>query len=150
MVYYTIPFLDTPWLTIDAVEPPDDNDDDSNGIINNDEDEEDEEDGVPFKDEPTPSRAAASPRSESPDHDDQTHLDDADDADQELYAADRADALDALAQLELKFALVRQRIYLDRMNELAKEEAMIQDGMRVPNILGAFWRANRGLSRHPP
>ena len=130
---------------IDAVEPPnDDNDDDSNGIINHEEEdeEEEEEDGVLVKDEPTPSRAAASPRSESPDHDDQTHLDDVDDADHELHAADRADALDALAQLELKFALVRQRIYIDKMNELAREETMIRNGTHVMNILEIFGRAN--------
>jgi hypothetical protein len=128
-----------PWLTIDTVEPPnDDNDDDSNEVINHEEEEEEGEDGVLVKDEPTPSRAANSPRSESPDHDDQTHPDDVDDADHELHAADRADALDALAQLELKFALVRQRIYIDKMNELAREEAMIHDGARVTNILGVM------------
>ena len=139
MVYNTVPFWYTPWLTIGAVEPSnDDNDDDSNGITNHEEDEEEEEDGVLVKDEPTPSRVAASPRSESPDHDDQTHLDDVDDADHELHAADRADALDALAQLELKFALVRQRIYLDKMNEFAREEAMIHNGTHITNILGIF------------
>ena len=84
--------------------------------------------------EPTPSRVAVSPRSESPDHDEQTHLDDVDDADHELHAADRAGALDALAQLELKIALVRQRIYIDKMNELAREEAMIHDGTHAMNI----------------
>ena len=141
----------TPRLTIDAVEPPnDDNDDDSNEIINHDEDEEEEEDAVLVKDEPTPSRAAASPRSESPDHDDQAHLDDVDDVDQELHAADRADALDALAQLELKFALVRQRIYIDKMNELAREEGMIHDGTHVTHVHAKFWRTNEGLSRNPP
>ena len=145
MVYHTIPLLFPLWLTIDAAEPSnDDNDDDSNGIINHEEYEEEEEDGVLVKDEPTPSRVAVSPRSESLDNDDQTHLDDVDDADHELHAADRADALDALAQLELKFAFVRQRIYIDRMNELAREEAMIHDGTHVMNILGAFCRANEG------
>src|SRR5258706_2972735 len=144
MVFDTIPFLYMLQLTIDAVEPPnDDNDDESNGITNHEEEEEEEEeDGVLVKDEPTPSRAAASPRSESPDHDDQTHLDDVDDADHELHAADRADALDTLAQLELKLALVRQRIYIDKMNELAREEAMIRDGTYAVNIVGIFGRAN--------
>jgi len=93
---------------------------------------------VLVKDEPTPSRVAVSPGSESPDHDEQTHLEDADDADHELHAADRADALDALAQLELKFALVRQRIYIDKMNELAREEAMIHDGMHTMNIWACY------------
>jgi hypothetical protein len=128
-------FLFALWLTIDAVEPPnDDNDDDSNGITNHEEYEDEEEDGVLVKDEPTPSRVAVSPRSESLDHDDQTHLDDVDDADHELHAADRADALDALAELELKFSLVRQRIYIDKMNELSREESMVHDGTHAMNM----------------
>ena len=56
------------------------------------------------KDEPTSSQVAVSPRSEGPGHDGQTHLDDVDDADHELHAADRTGALGALAQLEPKFA----------------------------------------------
>ena len=79
-----------------------------------------------FEDEPMPSRVSVSPRSESPDNDDQTHLDDVDDADHELHAADRADALDALVQLELKFAFVRQRIYIDKMNEFAPRSMMVR------------------------
>jgi len=51
------------------------------------------------------------------------------DGDVELQAADRQDALDALAQLELKFALIRQRIYIDKMEELGKEEGWVRQGM---------------------
>ena len=40
----------------------------------------------------------------------------------------RKDALDALSMLELKFALVRQRIYQDKMEELGREERLIKDG----------------------
>ena len=104
MVYYTIPSLFALWLTIDAVGPSkDDNDDDSNGIINHEEYEE-EEDGMLVKDEPTSSRLPSAPAQKAPVTDDQTHLDDVDDANHELHAADRAGALGALAQLEPKFA----------------------------------------------
>ena len=90
MVYYTIPSLSVLWLTIDAVEPSnDDNDDDSSWIINHEECEEEEEADVLVEDEPTSSRVAISPRSESPGQDDQTHLDVVD-TDHELHAADRA------------------------------------------------------------
>jgi hypothetical protein len=40
----------------------------------------------------------------------------------------RQDALDALSLLELKFALLRQRIYQDKMDELAREERFVRDG----------------------
>ena len=109
MVYYTIPLLFPLWLTIDAVElSNDDNDDDSNGIVNHEEYEEYEKDAVLVKDELMPSQVAISPHSESPDSDDQTHLNDVDDAGHDLHATDRAGAVDALAQLELKFAFLRQ------------------------------------------
>jgi hypothetical protein len=48
--------------------------------------------------------------------------------DVELQPADRQEALDALAKLELKFALIRQRIYVDKMEELAKEEGWVRQG----------------------
>jgi hypothetical protein len=48
--------------------------------------------------------------------------------DLDLQPADRQDALDALAQLELKFALVRQRIYQDKMEELGREEKLVKNG----------------------
>jgi hypothetical protein len=40
----------------------------------------------------------------------------------------RQDALDALSLLELKFALLRQRIYQDKTDELAREERFVRDG----------------------
>jgi hypothetical protein len=50
------------------------------------------------------------------------------DGEVELQPADRQDALDAIAQLELKFALIRQRIYVDKMEELVKEEGWVRQG----------------------
>jgi len=139
MVYHTIPSWFARWLTIDAGEPPNNNNNNnSNGITNHEEYEEEEEDGVLVKDELTPSQVAVSPRSESPDHDAQTHLDDVDNADHEFHAADWAGTLDALAQLELKVAFVLQRIYIDKMNELAREEAMTHDGTHTMNIWACY------------
>ncbi|KAJ7052539.1 Sds3-like-domain-containing protein [Mycena amicta] len=46
----------------------------------------------------------------------------------ELQPAHRAEALDVLAGIELKYALLRQAIYLDRMEGLGWEEALVQAG----------------------
>jgi hypothetical protein len=46
----------------------------------------------------------------------------------------RQDALDALSLLELKFALVRQRIYQDKMEELGREERLVKDGQWFSNF----------------
>lgn len=48
--------------------------------------------------------------------------------DVELQPADRPDALEALAKLELRFALLRQRIYTSKMEELSKEEDLLRQG----------------------
>ncbi|GJJ14795.1 hypothetical protein Clacol_009063 [Clathrus columnatus] len=42
--------------------------------------------------------------------------------------AHRAEALDALALIELKFALLRERLYVEKMEELVEEEGMIFNG----------------------
>jgi hypothetical protein len=44
----------------------------------------------------------------------------------ELQPAHRVEALDILASIELKFALLRKRVYVEKMEILAWEEAMIQ------------------------
>ncbi|KAG8851184.1 hypothetical protein FRB91_008330 [Serendipita sp. 411] len=56
------------------------------------------------------------------------------DIDLELHAADRQDALDALALLELKLAMIRQRLFQDKMDELGREEDMIRNGTH-PELL---------------
>ena len=46
----------------------------------------------------------------------------------EIQPTKRAEALDILAAMELKFATLRERIFIDKMEEIAREEAMILDG----------------------
>ena len=53
---------------------------------------------------------------------------DLEDQEIELQPAHRAEALDVLATIELKFALLRERVYVEKMEGLAWEEAMVQAG----------------------
>lgn len=46
----------------------------------------------------------------------------------DLQPAHRAEALDVLATIELKFALLRERVYVEKMETLAWEEALVNDG----------------------
>ncbi|KAG9098594.1 hypothetical protein FRC06_006176 [Ceratobasidium sp. 370] len=48
--------------------------------------------------------------------------------DPEMQPPHRAEALDVLAGMEVRFAELRERLYADKMEEAAKEEAMILDG----------------------
>ncbi|KAI0315864.1 Sds3-like-domain-containing protein [Amylostereum chailletii] len=65
---------------------------------------------------------------------------DVDDADMEiendsdLQPAHRAEALDELAKIELKFALLRERSYVEKMGQLAWEEGLVNEGMH-PEML---------------
>nr|GAT60889.1 predicted protein [Mycena chlorophos] len=67
---------------------------------------------------------------EKSDGEEETKSDDDADADVEMdvQPAHRAEALDVLAGIELKYALLRQTIYIDRMEGLAWEEALVQAG----------------------
>lgn len=58
----------------------------------------------------------------------------AEEADLELQPAHRAEALDVLAQIELRFGLVREALYIEKMEELAVEEAMIFQGALTTSI----------------
>ncbi|KAF8452556.1 Sds3-like-domain-containing protein [Boletus edulis BED1] len=51
------------------------------------------------------------------------------DEDPDLQPAHRAEALDVLATIELKFALLRERVYVEKMEGLAWEEALVWDGL---------------------
>ncbi|KDR77151.1 hypothetical protein GALMADRAFT_225287 [Galerina marginata CBS 339.88] len=53
---------------------------------------------------------------------------DVDDHESDLQPAHRAEALDVLATIELKFALLRERVYVEKMESLAWEEMMVQSG----------------------
>ena len=46
----------------------------------------------------------------------------------DLQPAHRAEALDVLATIELKFALLRERVYVEKMEGLAWEEKLVNDG----------------------
>ncbi|KAG5635886.1 hypothetical protein H0H81_009767 [Sphagnurus paluster] len=46
----------------------------------------------------------------------------------DLQPAHRAEALDVLATIELKFALLRERVYVEKMETLAWEETLVNEG----------------------
>ncbi|KAI0342513.1 hypothetical protein BDW22DRAFT_1420452 [Trametopsis cervina] len=56
------------------------------------------------------------------------------DVELELQPAHRAEALDVLANIELKYALLRESIYVDKMENLAWEEALVSEGVH-PEML---------------
>ncbi|KAI0827435.1 hypothetical protein BC628DRAFT_1418530 [Trametes gibbosa] len=56
------------------------------------------------------------------------------DLDSDMQPAHRAEALDVLASIELKFALLRERLYVEKMDTLAWEEGLIADGTH-PELL---------------
>ncbi|KAH8112895.1 hypothetical protein DFH11DRAFT_389972 [Phellopilus nigrolimitatus] len=53
----------------------------------------------------------------------------AEEAELDMQPAHRAEALDVLAQIELRFALVREALYVEKMEDLAVEEAMVLQGI---------------------
>lgn len=53
----------------------------------------------------------------------------------DLQPAHRAEALDVLAILELKFALLRERVYVEKMDALAWEETLIAEGISLLTYL---------------
>ncbi|KAH9927981.1 Sds3-like-domain-containing protein [Epithele typhae] len=56
------------------------------------------------------------------------------DLDSDMQPAHRAEALDVLAQIELRFALLRERLYVEKMESLAWEEGLIVEGTH-PELL---------------
>ncbi|KAF7312202.1 hypothetical protein MIND_00233100 [Mycena indigotica] len=62
------------------------------------------------------------------DVEDEAKSDDDADMEMDVQPAHRAEALDVLANIELKFSLTRRAIFLDRMEGLAWEEALVQAG----------------------
>ena len=53
----------------------------------------------------------------------------------DLQPAHRAEALDVLATIELKFALLRERLYVEKMESLAWEESLVMDGKFTISLL---------------
>lgn len=51
--------------------------------------------------------------------------------DADMQPAHRAEALDVLASIELKFALLRERVYVEKMESIAWEETLIAEGAHL-------------------
>ena len=69
--------------------------------------------------------------------------------DPDLQPAHRAEALDVLATIELKFALLRERVYVEKMEGLAWEETLVLEGqhdlcLRYTRLIHLF-----GSGTHP-
>jgi hypothetical protein len=61
--------------------------------------------------------------------DEPSHEDDPEaELESDLQPAHRAEALDVLATIELKFALLRERVYVEKMDILAWEEGLVDEG----------------------
>jgi len=102
---------------------------------------------VPTKVEKT--KRAATPGKDAPDPsvlpEDPDAVADEEEGDAELEAdmqpAHRAEALDVLATIELKFALLREKLYVEKMEALAWEEALVANGAYSQPIVCARFRA---------
>ncbi|KAJ7594196.1 Sds3-like-domain-containing protein [Mycena floridula] len=70
---------------------------------------------------------------EDPDADEPNPEDDME-VDADLQPAHRAEALDVLAIIELKFAMLRERVYVEKMQQLAWEETLVGAGSH-PELL---------------
>jgi len=58
----------------------------------------------------------------------------------DMQPAHRAEALDVLATIELKFALLREKLYVEKMEALAWEEALVANGTCSQPIVCARFR----------
>ena len=58
----------------------------------------------------------------------------------DMQPAHRAEALDVLATIELKFALLREKLYVEKMEALAWEEALVASGTCYQPIVCARFR----------
>ena len=54
-----------------------------------------------------------------------------DETELDLQPAHCAEALDVLPQIELRYALLRERLYIEKMEDLAMEEAMVLQGKLI-------------------
>ena len=58
----------------------------------------------------------------------------------DMQPAHRAEALDVLATIELKFALLREKLYVEKMEALAWEEALVANGTcSKPTVCARFY-----------
>lgn len=111
----------------------DDDAPDQDGDDDPDQEQENEQDAVEVEQE--------NEEGEDGDNDDEEPSADADvdvdveDHESDLQPAHRAEALDVLATIELKFALLRERVYVEKMDALAWEEMLVQNCMLLPYSL---------------
>ena len=92
-------------------------------------------------------KRAASPGKDAPDAsvppEDIDAVADEEECDNELEAdmqpAHRAEALDVLATIEMKFALLREKLYVEKMEALAWEEALVANGTYATPIVCAHF-----------
>jgi hypothetical protein len=80
---------------------------------------------------PSPKRGKGDEDEQEPDVDVDDDADAEIEPDQDLQPAHRAEALDVLAHIELKFALLRDKLYLEKMEDLAWEHNLVEDGEDV-------------------
>ncbi|KIS66382.1 uncharacterized protein UMAG_05376 [Mycosarcoma maydis] len=73
-----------------------------------------------------PDTAAGTPAPDAAEHDDETSTDEA--------AIRRQEAMEALTKIEIGFAMLRDRLYVERLQEISKEGDMILDGTH-PELL---------------
>ena len=93
-------------------------------------------------------KRAASPGKDAPDaslppEDADTPLDEEEcegELEADMQPAHRAEALDVLAAIELKFALLREKLYVEKMEALAWEEALVANGAYTNLIICARFR----------
>ena len=71
------------------------------------------------------------------------------DEDPDLQPAHRAEALDVLATIELKFALLRERVYVEKMEGLAWEEALVWDGQYSSSFSSCRSSTSPASGTHP-
>ena len=88
-------------------------------------------------------KRAATPGKDAPDVD--AAADEEGDAELEeadMQPAHRAEALDVLATIELKFALLREKLYVEKMEALAWEEALVSNGTCSQPIVCVRFRSS--------
>jgi hypothetical protein len=69
------------------------------------------------------------------------------DLESDLQPAHRAEALDVLAAIELRWALLRERVYVEKMESLGWEEELVKQG---PCWFAYLLTCTNDIYRHPP
>ncbi|KAF9269507.1 hypothetical protein L218DRAFT_1072343 [Marasmius fiardii PR-910] len=96
-------------------------------------DEEEEEMEVDVEEEEPEPEEPEEPEREEPEEPEEepepeAEEEDEDEEELDLQPAHRVEALDMLATIELSFALVREKLYVEKMKSLAWEESLVEEG----------------------